>query len=266
MTNNLKVKVRLLPTLELQRTLQELPKRLANSVVRQALNAGMKVIAAEARRLAPVGFTNQKNETKYETYPGALRDSVRHGTRILKGGTIVGYVRAGGKATGSRKADTFYAHMVEYGTKAHKVPAKGAKAMNLSAWYNGKHTGVSWVFGQFMHPGVTASPFMRPAFDRKKTEAMLTITAYIKNRLRSRDFNLRALSPDTEDYNEFVEGDTKHWEDLDRAIRIKRGKVRNATDAAARESAKNMLKFYQQSAELQLKQALMNMRLRRGYR
>ena len=159
---------------ELGQFLDQLPAKLEANVVRGALRNGAKVIETTAKANAPVGQPNQENVRLYGGYAGALRDSIRTGSRI-KGGKVTAYVRAGGKSSRT-KADVFYAHMVEFGTKAHFIHAKQGGWLSFSN-----------VFAkQISHPGTTKRPFMRPALDTQAEAALNAAAKYMKARLASR--------------------------------------------------------------------------------
>ena len=146
---------------DLGKFMQELAPKLERNVLRAALKAGAKVVKEAAQANCPVAAPSRKGARVYGGYPAALRDSLRYDAKIdLKGGKVMAYVRAGGKARKSR-ADTFYASWVEYGTAAHQN-------------------------GSFMHPGAQPRPFMRPALDAEAERALLVIGNYIKMRLEQK--------------------------------------------------------------------------------
>lgn len=151
---------------ELQQFLDQFPAKMEANIMRGALRAGAKPIAEEARKNAPVGPTNAKNEKLYGGYPGALRDSIRVGAKIDKiNSKVVGYARAGGKSSRS-KADVFYPHFIEFGTRPHSNSKKGK--------------------GDANHPGISPRPFMRPALDSQAEAAIVATGEYIKKRLATK--------------------------------------------------------------------------------
>ena len=132
--------------------LQQLPVKLEKNILRGAIRAGAKPVAAEARRLAPVLSSNDPRREM-----GALSKSVRIMSTGTRGGTVKGGVVAGGRTTVGRgqnkvKADAFYAHFVEYGTVK-----------------------------------MTARPFMRPAVDTRTQEAVEATAQYIRDRVEAGD-------------------------------------------------------------------------------
>jgi len=116
---------------------------------------GAKIIQQRAYELAPVRT-------------GKLRDSIRVSVRI-KGGVPVASVKAGG----NEKGDAFYAHMIEFGTASHLIAPKSAKSLYIAG-----------LFDEVVHhPGATAHPFMRPAFDGTSQAAIQAFAAQVRKRL-----------------------------------------------------------------------------------
>lgn len=141
---------------DLQRAMDELPAKLQKNVMRGALRAGAKVLAAEARQLVPVAS-------------GELRDTIRHSSKI-ENGVAIGYVRAGASKK-SKKG--WYVRFVEFGTAAHIIKVRKGRVLAL---------GVSKV----EHPGAKKQPFMRPALDRAGLRAVAAVGEYIRKRLASK--------------------------------------------------------------------------------
>ncbi len=95
----------------LNRKLQSLQAAMTDDVMRQALRDGAEVVAAEARRLAPVRS-------------GSLRDSIEvtddRDARLygrIGGGDVSVYV---GPVGSTEDGDVFYAKFVEFGTVNHR--------------------------------------------------------------------------------------------------------------------------------------------------
>lgn len=131
---------------EIEQALKRLPIELERKVLRRAVLAGAGVIRDEARRLAPVrtGALRQNIVARYHKRKNGL---VRYDVGIRKG---------------RKGMDAYYASMVEFGTSPHIIRAKKKKAL-----------GVDGRFGSVVrHPGASARPFMRPAFDSKYNEAI----------------------------------------------------------------------------------------------
>lgn len=164
---------------ELDAFLQSLSAKVERNILRSALRAGARVYAEGVKERVPVGPTSSENERLYGGYEGALRDSVRISAKA-KGGEVSASVKVGGKA--KRGADVFYAHMVEFGTKAHIIKAAEGRVLSIAG------RSVSEV----MHPGTKAQPFMRPTFDGDAGQALDAVGAQIRKRLTAEGINTPA--------------------------------------------------------------------------
>lgn len=126
---------------ELERRLKALPGKIAKKLIRRALRSGAKIILAQAKANAPVDT-------------GALKKSLKVRAAKRRGRGSVGVTVS--TAEGDFKGDQFYASFIEYGHKRGKRPGKGATDAREE---------------------VPARPFMRPAFDEKKQEAVNVISS-----------------------------------------------------------------------------------------
>lgn len=161
---------------ELQKFLDQLPAKIERNVMRGALRAGVNVIKNQARASAPVGQPSQENVRLYGGYAGALRDSIRVTTRV-RGGRVTASVKAGGKNSRSR-ADVYYAHMIEFGTRAHFILPRKARG-----WLSF----LSVFARKISHPGARPRPFMRPALDSQAQNAVIAAAEYMKKRLATKE-------------------------------------------------------------------------------
>lgn len=143
---------------ELQDALNTLPQKLRANVMRGALRAAAKPMAAEARQRVPVD-------------QGALAESIRVGTKV-RGLIATGAVKAGGAAKGKRPA--YHAHLVEYGTAAHYIAARPPNKMLAIGVYS------------VDHPGARAHPFMRPALDAQAQASVQAMADYMRQRLKDK--------------------------------------------------------------------------------
>jgi HK97 gp10 family phage protein len=141
--------------------LQQLPARVEKNIMRAALRAGANVFKAEAKQEVPVD-------------EGDLLASIRVSVKS-KRGTIYASVKAGGKRAP-------HWHLVEFGTRPHKIKPKNAHALTVG----GK------VVGEVDHPGARAKPFMRPALDSKSAEAIAAVVTKIRERLTKEGINVPA--------------------------------------------------------------------------
>lgn len=167
---------------ELDDFLKTLSAKVEKNIMRSAMRQGANVYKAEVKTTVPVGPPSMENVRLYGAYPGALRDSVRV-TSKAKGGRVSASVKVGGK---NKKGGTvYYAHMIEFGTKPHKITSKKGF---LSI--NGR------LVKSVNHPGIRAHPFMRPAFENKASAAIAAVGAQIRARLTKEGINVPAPEAD----------------------------------------------------------------------
>lgn len=139
---------------ELQAALKELPDRIAKNVLRGSVAAGAAVIRKEAQSRAPV-YTGEV--AAGHPPPGTLKRSI---------------VQKQIKELSSADKQTFFVTV----RKGKQYRGQGKKG-NLSqdAYYG------SWV--EFGTSKMAAKPYMRPAFEAKKNEAVEAIRAYLAKRI-----------------------------------------------------------------------------------
>lgn len=119
---------------DLQVQLDKFPPLVERKLLRGALRAGQKITLERARQ-------------DIHSVSGDLAASLRISTRA-SGSNVSAKVVAG-------NATAPYAHLVEFGTKAHLISASRGGALSLpSGTYRVVH-----------HPGAKPKPFMRPALD-----------------------------------------------------------------------------------------------------
>ncbi|NCV88474.1 MAG: HK97 gp10 family phage protein [Oxalobacteraceae bacterium] len=128
---------------QLDRALRELPQRIANRGLRASVYAGAKVIRDEARSRAPKAAQSLGPK---QPPPGTLKRSV-----------MMKHIR---ELSGSGR-QTFYV-LVRQGRKYRNQGRRG----NLSqdAWY--------WRFVEFGTRKMRARPFLRPALEFRRREAV----------------------------------------------------------------------------------------------
>ena len=139
---------------ELQAALKELPDRIARNVLRGSVSAGAAVIRKEATARAPVS-TGPKRQG--QPPPGTLKRSV-YQKQIRNLSSLV--------------RQTFIVSV----RKGKKYRNQGKKG-NLSqdAWYA--------TFVEFGTAKMAARPFLRPAFESKKGDAVAAIKDYLARRI-----------------------------------------------------------------------------------
>ncbi|NBP38571.1 MAG: HK97 gp10 family phage protein [Betaproteobacteria bacterium] len=139
---------------QLDRALRELPQRIANRGLRASVYAGAKVIRDEARSRAPKAAQSLGPK---QPPPGTLKRSV-----IMK---HIRELSGGGR-------QTFYV-LVRHGKKYRNQGKRG----NLSqdAWY--------WRFVEFGTRKMAARPFLRPALESRRREAVDAIKERLTQRI-----------------------------------------------------------------------------------
>jgi HK97 gp10 family phage protein len=154
--------------------LKLLPKKLETNIMRAALRAGASVIAKEAKNNLSVHKT------------GSLKKSIRTSSRSQKG-TVFAYARAGGnRGAGNKDKSAFYSAFIEYGSAAHGIVAKNKPNLVFRA-RDGRLVKTKFIP---LHPGFSAKPFMRPAFDTKGAEAVAAVAKKIRERLSQEGINV----------------------------------------------------------------------------
>lgn len=146
---------------QLDAFLQQLPAKVEQNIMRSALRAGGNVFKKEAKTKIPVD-------------EGDLLASARVSTRAKKGRVTVSFKIGGKKAP--------HAHLVEFGTRPHKIAPKRAGGLLI----NGN------VVGAIEHPGAKPHPIMRPTFDRKSGEAIAAVGNQVRRRLTNEGINVPA--------------------------------------------------------------------------
>ncbi len=146
---------------ELARALRELPDRVAKNDLRVSVYAGAKVIRDEARIRAPRAIASVGSD---QPPPGTLKRSV-----------IMKHI----PELSSLTRQTFFV-TVRHGKKYRKQGKKG----NLSqdAWY--------WRFVEFGTRKMRARPFLRPALEAKRRDAVQAMKDRLTERIEIEAKNL----------------------------------------------------------------------------
>jgi HK97 gp10 family phage protein len=146
---------------ELARALRELPDRVAKNGLRVSVYAGAKVIRDEARIRAPKAIASLGPD---QPPPGTLKRSV-----------IMKHI----PELSSLTRQTFFV-TVRHGKKYRKQGKKG----NLSqdAWY--------WRFVEFGTRKMRARPFLRPALESKRRDAVQAMKDRLTERIELEAKNL----------------------------------------------------------------------------
>jgi HK97 gp10 family phage protein len=138
---------------ELEKALDELPKKIQKNIMRGALRAGLKPILSAAR-------------SGIHSVSGVLAKGLKVSTRIKDGAATATLNTAGKHGP--------FAHLVEFGTRAHFIKGAFGSALKMP---DGS------LVSTIDHPGSAAKPFMRPAFDSQAINAIQAVGDYIGARL-----------------------------------------------------------------------------------
>ncbi len=170
MADNVTVKVNGID--ELKRALAALPSKLRRKALVKALRAGAKVVQKAARAAVPVLATS----TAYRTR-GLLKRklTVRVSKESRSQGNVGVFVNVKpfGKGGGAKnKLDPFYWRFVAFGTKAHAIKPKTAKALAFGGRVVKmvKHPGSKPK--NFLQAGADALPQALAAFEREAIPAI----------------------------------------------------------------------------------------------
>lgn len=139
---------------EFCKALRDLPQNIAKNVLRGAVNAGATVIRQEAVRRAP---EYHGDVSKGHPPPGTLKKAI-YQKQISEQSSVTRQV--------------FYVG-VRHGATAGKKGSKGF--LSRDAFY--------WRFVEFGTSKMPAQPFMRPAFEIKKVEAVERMKQYLADRI-----------------------------------------------------------------------------------
>ena len=132
---------------------------------------GFKALAAGGRELIKIAREKAPKNT------GKLRRSFgtkQNKKRINEITMSVGIKRG--------KQYAYYAHMIEFGTRAHTV-----KAVNKKALANTSGAGIQGVFGKEVNiPAIPAKPFLGPALEQGATQIVDAMKAVLAQELIKR--------------------------------------------------------------------------------
>lgn len=173
---------------ELQKILNQLPAKIEANIMRGALRAGLAIVRDAAK-------------ANINSVSGALASTIRVSTRLdRKNGKVTASLKAGAPKT--RKI--YWAHFVEYGTRAHHISVPyAAKMINsrrsqklggevrehiktFNTRQRSLKIGRQYVGPGVFHPGAKPKPFMRPAMDDNAGAAVTAAAGYIKKRLATK--------------------------------------------------------------------------------
>lgn len=147
---------------DLAKLLEQVAPKIERNIMRGALRAGARVILPVAK-----GNVN--------SISGELAASLKAGS-TARGGRVTGYVRT----------RHFRAKWVEFGTKPHRIKAKGFMA-DGRLWGGALALKIGGRLVRAVdHPGARPKPFLRPALDANAGAAVVAAGEYIKARLSTK--------------------------------------------------------------------------------
>lgn len=144
--------------------LRQLDGITSTKILRSALRAGAAVIRKRARELAPVARYPYRGEKYKDRRPGDLQRSIGIRTRRDPDGD--GWIAI-------VIVNSWYGHFLEFGVDPHSVKGRRFKAQGKLGRRKRK-----------LHPGHGPKPFVRPAYDEKRDEAIAAFRRRIELRLR----------------------------------------------------------------------------------
>lgn len=137
---------------ELERALVKMGPKVARSVTNKAMTAARKPVVKAIRESVP-------------TADGDLKKSIGAKAKTFKRRTIRMNIIGARSRTiirdGQRKNPAMYAHLVEFGTKAHRIGP--GRVMRI---------GDRIITGPVSHPGTRPNPFMRKGWAKSKRTAL----------------------------------------------------------------------------------------------
>jgi len=198
-------------TREIREKLRALPDTLAISIVKRGLAAAANLVATDARRRVINNRsvrTGALGQAIYGKTTGIVRGPngraaghraevaiARIAFRPVNGvATAVKRPKTkGGKKVRYVKGDIYplnYAHLVEFGTRPHHIGKGDDREVSL------RRKGRNVIVGRghrrgALHPGAVPKPYIRPAYDTKREEAVRVFTEFTAREL---DRELRRLA------------------------------------------------------------------------
>jgi HK97 gp10 family phage protein len=136
---------------ELDDALKNLPEYLQKRAMKEAFIAGGQIIQQTAVALAPRRRGNLAAAIELKFIPDMGNGQ-------------------GGVAIYVNKKKAWYGRLEEFGTAPHVIRVRRGKALKIGSTY----------VKEVQHPGAAAKPFMRPAFDTKKQEAVNVIALTLR--------------------------------------------------------------------------------------
>lgn len=154
---------------DLQKVLAELPDKLEANVLRGAMKAGAEVIAEEARERCRSADVRKTIKTKAS----------------VKGRIVKALIQ-------TKDGAAYMAPWLEYGTLPHVIAVRDGSGRTARAVNRAHKKGSLLIGGAFVgdfvwHKGAKPYPFMRPALDQRRDDAVTVIGEQIAARLAKID-------------------------------------------------------------------------------
>lgn len=167
---------------ELFAALREADKKIARKAIRRGIKAAIKPIVKDAKSEVPeeTGTLKKSLGDKIASYKsgsvvvgigGPRYDKKPKPGKPQKKKRFARKVMVGGKE--KERVPTFYAHLVEKGTRPHAL-GKGSRIARMD-----KRKVAVNQHGR-LHPGGKPHPFLKPALAKNKSQVKATITMFLK--------------------------------------------------------------------------------------
>ena len=174
---------------ELYEQLRKADVKIARQAMRKAITKAIKPILADAKQDVPTDTETLKDSLgqKIVSYKGGLSVTGIAGPRYDKRAKKVvpgkapkakkfsRMVQRGNKQV--EKVPTFYAHLVEKGTRPHAL-GKGSQIPHANLRRRARQKNL--IQHGNMHPGAKAHPFMGPALQKNKALVNAEMTHFLK--------------------------------------------------------------------------------------
>lgn len=142
---------------QLDKALNDLPLKARGPIIRGALNKAANPMLNAARTLSEVD-SPKKKIIKKASNPRRKNNFTAE--------VLIGFTK-----------DAWYLRLIETGTSAHKIRAKKASILTDQVMFFGREVD---------HPGITARPFLRPAYDAEHNNFIRIFKEEMKRRITER--------------------------------------------------------------------------------
>lgn len=179
----MKSRVRVDGLRDLDKALSALGKSAARTTLKRVLLKGGEPIAEAARSKAPhdqgklrasiIVSARTNNPSADAAFAKAMQAGLGTAAAVAAKRTALRISRANGDSSFAMMfvgpSNLPSAHLVEFGTGPHEIRAKAGSGLGRLSFTDGDHRVTPLIVN---HPGSAPHPFMRPAFEEKKHEAL----------------------------------------------------------------------------------------------